>query len=732
MDANTAAETAFGVLTTDRELVVKVWDNVLARFTGVSPDDACGKRLQELFPEIEERGFVKYLHRVLTSGTVEVLAPAFHRYFIACPTESPSQRFDKMLQRTTIAPVREDNEVVGVIVTIEDVTARVERERELGELLSGSDDEARLRAIEEISQAEEVADQSPLIGALNDSNWRVRRSAIEGLAKRPAPDAIKALLNLLGQDYRNLEILNSALQVLTMVDVDTFSPLVGFLRHADPDLRMQAALALGEQRDLRAVDVLLDALNDEDANVRFHVIEALGKLHATAATNALMSVAETHDFFLGFPALEALKEIGDASVAARLIPLLKIESLREQAALTLAEIGDESAVAPLAELLNTPQAPVIAVASALARLHDRFEKDHRAGRFIAELGRQSIKASGAQQLLDALSDVSEGNLRSLALVIGWLRGPAVERTLIRLLSEPSARSEVIESLVKHGASVADLLIEHLNSSDLETRRASIIALGKLGQKRATLPLTKVMESAPSLKGEVASALARLGDEAAVDALVKLLGDTDGSVRQAAVGALNSIGSTRMPDLTRALLSDPEPLVRESAAKIAGYFGYVECADLLIERCRDDDERVRRAAVEHLPFLEDTRVVAELSRVISEDTPRVRAAAALAMASLDDRSSRESLIAALRDSDSWVRYFAAKSLGRRVSVESIPALSQLLGEEKLDHVRIAALQAIGQMSSREASEILESHLTDSNPDVARAAAAALKDQRAERV
>jgi hypothetical protein len=32
-----------------------------------------------------------------------------------------------MLQRTTIAPVLEDQQVVGVLVTIEDVTARVER-----------------------------------------------------------------------------------------------------------------------------------------------------------------------------------------------------------------------------------------------------------------------------------------------------------------------------------------------------------------------------------------------------------------------------------------------------------------------------------------------------------------------------------------------------------------------------------------------------------------------------
>ena len=46
---------------------------------------------------------------------------------------------------------------------------------------------------------------------------------------------------------------------------------------------MQAALALGEQRDIRAAGALIKALKDEDTNVRYHAIEALGKLKAVDA-----------------------------------------------------------------------------------------------------------------------------------------------------------------------------------------------------------------------------------------------------------------------------------------------------------------------------------------------------------------------------------------------------------------------------------------------------------------
>ena len=249
MADNFQPESVVGVFTTDAELKIKVWDNVLVRFTGVSFDEARGKQIHQLFPDIETRGLVRKLETVLKNGSVEVLAPAFHHYLIPCPPQKPSTRFEYMLQRTTIAPVLEDQQVVGVLVTIEDVTARVERERELAELLNSSDPETRLSAAEALARADEIENELNLVGAIGDTDWRVRQSAVQGLAKRSAPKAIQALLQMLKEDHNNLAVLNSALQVLSMVEVDTLPALIEFLNDPDPDLRIQAALALGEQRD---------------------------------------------------------------------------------------------------------------------------------------------------------------------------------------------------------------------------------------------------------------------------------------------------------------------------------------------------------------------------------------------------------------------------------------------------------------------------------------------------
>jgi HEAT repeat protein len=715
-----------GVFTTDTELRIKIWDNTLVRFTGISVENARGKRLQDLFPEIEKRGLFRKFDSVLSEGTVEVLAPAFHRYLIPCPPQVSSTRFERMLQRTTIAPVVEEDRIIGTLVTIEDVTSRIEQERELAEQMNSSDPENRIEAIRTLTDAEVLENELGLVGAIDDVDWKVRKAAIQGLVKRSAPEAIQALLESVREDHRNLSILNSAMQVLIMCDVDTLPTLVEFLRDKDVELRMQAALALGEHRDKRALPVLLETLSDPNINVRFHAIEALGKLRDSAAAEPLTKIAETRDFFLAFPALEALRQIGDREVAPRLVNLLQVEMLREAAAETLGELGDETVVAPLADLINNADVAVIPIARALTKLYDRFEEEHGEGDYIADLTRQSIEPQGIQHLLDTLNNTEIDDLRPLATVIGWLRGTAVDRTLVRLLGEPSVRSEVLEALAHHGEGVINLLIDQLDADDLETRRAAITALGRLGYRRATGALIKVLENDPSLRVDAANALAKLGDETALDSLLVLIGDPDGTVRQSVVAALNSIGSPRMPERVKPLLKDRDPLVRESAAKIAGYFGYSDCADALLECCNDPDERVRKAALEHLPFLDDRRIAPVLASKLKTDTPKVRAAVAAAMGNVGGPTAFSNLLPALNDEDPWVRYFAAQSLGRLRQPESIQPLVQLVNNESFNHVKIAALEALGKLGGTEAVNTIKAQIRSEDKDVARVATRALKE------
>lgn len=685
-----------GVFTTDVHLVIQVWDAALARLTGISEEAASGRALTAVVPDLETRGLLQRFRRSLDEGVVEVLAPAFHHYLIPCDPLTPAKHFDKMQQRVTIAPLREDAAMVGLIVTIEDVTDRLEHEREQSQ---------------------------PMLAALSDEDWTVRRAAVREASQRAAPEAITALLNSVVENHHNPALLNSALQVLAASDVDTLSPLIELLQGPDPDLRMQAALALGEQRNVRAVGPLLKAVNDDDTNVRYHAIEALGKLKAADAVDGLAEIVAAKDFFLAFVALDALAKIGDPSIAPRIVPLLEDELLREPAINLLGQLGDETVVAPLTALLNTAAAPTDQLAGSLAALSDRYEQQYGEGRYIAELANHEISPTGVQNLLDALETPGQENLRSIALVLGWLKRPGVDRALTRLLGRVDLREEIIDALVRHGSATSDLLIAQLEAEDLEVRRSAVVALGRIGDSGATPALVNALNE-ESLAIDAANALAEIGDPEAVDGLLNLVGNDDASIRQAAVSALNSVIPPSMSGRIIPLLHDSDPNVRESAVKIAGYFGYPDAAGALVALSRDPNERVRCAAIEHLPYVEDDRAFAVLVHAIKDETPNVRAAAARALAVMDAPEVVPVLIEGLSDDDVWVRYFSARALGRRRSEESVAALGQVIEKEKFNHVRIAALDSLGQIGGQRIAGIVAGLVKDDDPDVAHAAQTAL--------
>jgi HEAT repeat protein len=718
------AANAIGVLTTDTSLRVRTWDAWLAEATGIAPEAARGRPLAEVIPDLAVRGLLAPFEQVLSRGVVEILAPAFHRYLIACPPVGGSTIFDRMQQRVTIGPLREDGRIVGTIVAVEDVTARMERERQLAAELSSLDGDVRVRAATLLAEDEPLEGADPLIGAIGDEDWRVRRAAVKGLGRRKTADVIAAALRALRDDHRNFSVLSSAVELLAASELDIVEPLLELLQYPDPDLRLQAALVLGQRGDARAVAPLIEVLADPDENLRFHAVEALGKLKAAAAVEPLAAIAESGDFFLGFPALEALAQIGHPSVAPRLTPLMQHDLLRGAVADVLGRIGDEAVVAPLTQLLNEASAPTEVVAAALVGVYQRYETQYLEGEEIADAVRKAIRPTGTQNLLDAVQRASADHLRPVTQVLGWLEGPAVHRALTRLLGQSSVRDKVVEYLVRHGARVVDLLIEQLQAEDLDTRHAAVVGLGRIGDRRATPALLQLLAGDTELMLAAAGALARIGDPQAFETLIGLVGHPDAAVRQAVIAGLNSIGHPDMAARVAPLLRDRDPHVRESAVRVAGYFGYAECADALLSCCDDPDAAVQRAALEHLAFLDDPRVVPRLLDALAAPAPVIRCAAAQALARIDDARAAAPLVAALEDSESWVRYFAARALGARGEAGAVATLARLAFEDPAGHARLAAVDALGQIGSAAAVPALAALAESDDAERANAAVHAL--------
>lgn len=896
------------IFTTDTNLIVRTWDPRLAQMTGLSGETACGLHLGTLAPDFRGRGFASRFERVLTEGVVETLAPALHHYLIPCPPLVPSKYFEYMQQRVTIGPLRDKDRIVGTIVTIEDVTPRLDRERELAEqltrseplitaqnpspsapeasasvsfedfpilqalqdknwqvrrdavdrmktendpnlseellqllrnehrnpgvlngvlqvlavsqvdvipalveCLNDSDADLRIYAALALGERQDPRATEPLIAALEDPNanvryhaidalghlrspeaveplvaiaesndfflafpaldalmricdtaiaprllpllkntlsWRVRREAVDSLALQNDPEIAIELLRMLREQHRNPNVLNSVLQILVLSDVDPIPSLVECLKDDDPDLRIYTALALGERHDARAIPALIEVLNDPDTNVIYHAIEALGRLRAVDAVEPLLTLTESGDFFLAFPAIDALTRIGDRTIAPRLALLLEEnELLAPQVADALSQLGDADVVKPLASLLNRgPQQPIKEIAVAIAAIYHRYQTLFDEGIHIADLTRAQISSEGQYNLILALKNANSQELRALALILGWLEGKAVEAALIQLLCKAQVRDIALDALVRAGSGVTQPLIALLNGSDLDTRKAAIIALGRIGSSQSVPALMEqLLQPESELVMITTTSLAQIGDRSSYEALIALLGHPDVSVRLGAIAALNSLGHPAMPERVLILLGDDNPYIRESAIKIAGYFAYPNCIDRLFELCQDPEERVRRAAIEHLPYLEtEERSLPVLFHALTQDTPPVRAAAARACGEIENPLSYSYLLQALEDEDSWVRYYAVSAIAKLTpSSEHIPdypnrtqevptasnlftILQNLALHDPANPVRASATEALGYFGSSQAVPILAAIAEEEgqDEDLVRAALRAL--------
>jgi signal transduction histidine kinase len=119
-----------GLLTVDRDLVVRSWNRWMETATRRPADDAVGRPIRELFPELTLAA--ENALRGATEGVAAVLSHRLHRCFFHAPAAVASDTLATMQQSTRIVPLAGDSGAAdGALVIIEDVTDRVHREEEL-------------------------------------------------------------------------------------------------------------------------------------------------------------------------------------------------------------------------------------------------------------------------------------------------------------------------------------------------------------------------------------------------------------------------------------------------------------------------------------------------------------------------------------------------------------------------------------------------------------------------
>lgn len=709
----------YGILTTDRNLIVTYWNSWLEEKTKIPRENVIGKVLTEIYPDLIDRGITKIFEEVLQNGVVRILSTRFHKYLIPIEPSYPSRYFDKMRQRATIAPLKTEKEVVGLIITIEDVTQILEEEMDLKEKLKSPDEKERISALRKLSQKED----EEIVEAISDESWKVRKIAVEEIKKKSGKFAYE-LLKRMKEEHQNLSVLNSVIQILSSTtDMDIIYALSQMLKDEDPDLRLYTVQILSNINFKEAEDLLISALSDNNPNVVFSAIEGLGNKKSQKAIPYLLRFLEIKDYYLGVAVLNALKEINDPTIIEKIHPYFEDELFKPHVIEILGELGDKNSVKILVNHLNQSPEYVEEILTALGNIYRRYEKMYEEGEYIAKEIKDNLKPQGLKNILDFIFKIKEETLKNIIPILAYLEDPTVERYLIKFIGNPNVRNETIEVLIKYGKEIEDLLIERLKDEDIEIKTLAIMALGRIGSRKAVPYILDQLED-ENLTIVCAGALAKIGDRRAFEPLIKKLGHPNPYIRQSIISALNSIGHPEMKEKVKELLVSDNPYEKESAIKIIGYFGYEEYKNDLIKLLEENNEEIRKAVYENIVFFDDEKIVEILERGLEKEKRKIREVIARSLIYIDKEKALPLIEIALKDSSPWVRYYAVKSLVFHNPPHIFEILENLLINEESELVKAIIIESLGNIGNKKAIPIIQKFLDSNNKDLTLNAISAL--------
>ena len=266
----------------------------------------------------------------------------------------------------------------------------------------------------------------------------------------------------------------------------------------------------------------------------------------------------------------------------------------------------------------------------------------------------------------------------------------------------------------------------------EVRHAAILALARLGDKRAVAHLgkPKFLQSADTnIRWATVHALGELGDIYVIDMLMPLVDDEDWLVRNEAITELyakvEDIVKRAEPALARILirmLTLNVPGISEMAVK-----GLVDlaipCHHLLLDALKSINIPVRQNVALVLGLAKAKGAVPFLIEALQDASPLVRAEAAKALGNIGDEHAIIPLLRAIKGHNDYVRKVTVESLVKFGQIAVDPLHIELY-HEKTKFSICAIIETLGKIQAPSSIPILINHLSSSFYSVRKVAVNAL--------
>lgn len=399
-------------------------------------------------------------------------------------------------------------------------------------ILSSQDSGVLKSAVVRIVELRDPRFVEPLTRMLKSNNRIARRLAAWGLHAFGDPESRNALETAMADP--DDVVRKMAAEALKRIDGNRPGPapspgtrpqqshletvLERLRQDADAFNRQAAARALGDIRDPRALEGLLEAMDDSDPIVRGAAALAMVSFRKDPRVfEKLIAALKDDDFTVRGEAALALGRLEDDRVFDPLINALRNgrPELREKAATALGEMGDLRAI---------------------DELRVSMMRDEKAE---VRMSAQKALAAMAREVSKGLKDADPDVREMTAFQLGKIQDPYP----------------------------VPMLIEALGDEEPVVRENAAMALGAIGNRSATLPLIKLLKDRRGyVRKHAARALGMIKDPRAIDALVAAARDEQWYVRADVAWALGQVGSDKALKVLMAMFNDPNHTVRQTVVE----------------------------------------------------------------------------------------------------------------------------------------------------------------------
>jgi len=386
----------------------------------------------------------------------------------------------------------------------------------------------RSTAARALAEMHRICAEELLLQFLLNSDDGIRHSAAHAFSTFGTEKAVEGLIEALGDSGDPNIGMQAALAIREIKSIEKEKLLIGAMDSPNPHSRAMAALALGRPVSVLAERKLIELLDDANGDVQFWAILELGMIKSEKASEKLIELTDDFRPNISRTAADALGKIGTENAIAKLFELLihPDSEMRTIAALRLGKMKSRTVEHRLIEELNNSN-PGVRVGAVFA---------------LGEMRAKHLET----ELVGLLDDSDEGVCSSAANALERIASENSEGRLIEKLNHPSSRirGSMAHALGKMRSKRAEeKLISLLDDQSPDVRARAAIALGEMGCLKAESKLIAMLRSEDTdICWAAATALGHIRSEKAVDMLIEMTNALDEKVRKPALNALGMIAS----------------------------------------------------------------------------------------------------------------------------------------------------------------------------------------------